>query len=390
MGTGSLYRRKSDGRWVAAISVGPRGNTTRLVRYAKTRREAVDELDELRKLARPTAGSARTTVGAYLRSWLDVAGRRSLKASTWRTYDVALRLHIEPAIGHISLARLTAEHVDHMLAGLMVDGPRDKKTGVTPRYPMDAKGQRNVLGFLGRVLDVALARGYVLRNAARLVEPPRGGGVEAPALSIADARRIREAVRGDRLEALWLLALASGLRQGELLGLRWEDVDLDAGTLTVQYALTRVAGKYVLDDPKTARSRRTLALPAWAVTVLRDHRRRQLEERVAAGRGTEDGLVFVTAPGHPSKADPEGIGGRPLNGGWVSHRWRAIADGLGLSVTFHGLRHANATIMTDRGVPEHVRMARLGHTTKQMARHYGHATEAPDREAARVLEEALG
>jgi integrase len=374
MGTGSLYRRKSDGRWVAAISVGPRGNTTRLVRYAKTRREAVDELDELRKLARPTAGSARTTVGAYLRSWLDVAGRRSLKASTWRTYDVALRLHIEPAIGHIPLARLTAEHVDHMLAA----------------STLEPKGQRNVLGFLGRVLDVALARGYVLRNAARLVEPPRGGGAEAPALSIADARRIREAVRKDRLEALWLLALASGLRQGELLGLRWEDVDLDVGTLTVQYALTRVEGKYVLDDPKTARSRRTLALPTWAVTVLRDHRRRQLEERVAAGRGTEDGLVFVTAPGHPSKADPEGIGGRPLNGGWVSHRWRAIADGLGLSVTFHGLRHANATIMTDRGVPEHVRMARLGHTTKQMARHYGHATDAPDREAARVLEEALG
>jgi hypothetical protein len=115
-GTGSRYKRKSDGRWVAAISSGPRGSRTTMVRYARTRREADTALDELRRLVRPATGSGRTTVGQYLRSWLDTAGRRSLKASTWRTYDVALRLHIDPAIGHVTLARLTAEHVDTMLA----------------------------------------------------------------------------------------------------------------------------------------------------------------------------------------------------------------------------------------------------------------------------------
>lgn len=378
---GSPYRRKSDGRWVAAISTGPRGNRTTYVQYVpregtqkEQKAKAVALLADMQKLVRPAVGSGRLTVGQYLRSWLDTAGKRSLKTSTWRTYDVALRRHIDPSIGHITLARLTAEHVDTMLAS----------------SDLEPKGQRNVLGFLGRVLDVALDRGHVLRNAARLVEPPRVFRAEPTVLTPADARRIMAAVAGDRLEALWVTALGSGLRLGELLGLRWEDVDLDAATLTVSYALVRIDGQYQLDDPKTARSRRLVALPAFVVESLRGHRARQLEERVGAGRPTSDGLVFVTAPGHKSAQDPEAIGGRPINGGWVSHRWRAIAAAAGVDVTFHGLRHTNATILRDQGVPEDVRMGRLGHTTTGMARRYAHATEAPDRAAAAALDEAIG
>jgi integrase len=365
---GSPYRRKSDGRWVAAISIGPRGNRTRLVRYAKSRAkkagkaEAEQLLDELRKLARPMVGSGRMTVGQYLRSWLDTAGKRSLKASTWRTYDVALRLHIDPTLGPVTLARLTAEHVDTMLAGL----------------DLEPKGQRNVLGFLGRVLDVALDRGHVLRNAARQVDPPRVARSEPAVLGPSEAKRILAAVRGDRLEALWVAALGTGLRQGELLGLRWEDVDLDQAAMTVTYALVRTNGAYGLDEPKTARSRRFIALPAFVVAALREHRVRQLEERLAAGEATAEGLVFVSPVG------------RPLNGGWVSHRWRTIATAAGVDVTFHGLRHTNATILSDVGIPESVRMSRMGHTTTSSHRRYAHATEAPDRAAAAALDEALG
>jgi integrase len=302
------------------------------------------------------------TVGQYLRSWLESAGRRSLKASTWRTYDVALRLHIDPAVGHMTLARLTAEHVDTMMAGLN----------------LEPKGQRNVLGFLGRVLDVAEQRGHVLRNAARLVEPPRVVKSEARTLSPAEARAIIAAVKGDRLEALWIAAIGTGLRQGELLGLRWQDLDLEEATVAATYALVRVSGAYALDEPKTARSRRYFALPQIVVRALREHRVRQLAERLSAGEATADGLVFVSPAG------------RPINGGWVSHRWRVIANAAGVNVTFHELRHTNATILRDRGVPESVRMSRLGHTTTGMARRYAHATEGPDRLAAAVLDEALG
>jgi integrase len=367
---GSKYRRKSDGRWVAAISVGPRGNRQYLTRYApregsqKEQRAKADALlDELRRLVRPpTDSKGRTTVGQYLRSWLDTAGRRSLKASTWTTYDVALRRHIEPAIGNVTLSRLTAEQVDAMLAGL----------------ELEPKGQRNVLGFLGRVLDVAQARGHVLRNAARLVDRPRVVRQERPVLTSDQARSLMAAVRGDRLEALWITAIGTGLRQGELLGLRWQDVDLEAATLTVVYELARVSGQYVLDEPKTKGSRRPLAIPAFVVDALREHRIRQVAERLAAGEATADGLVFVAPTG------------RPLNGGWVSHRWRVLSRAAGLDVRFHDLRSTNATILRDRGVPEDVRMSRLGHATTGMARRYAHATESPDRAAAAELQEALG
>lgn len=365
---GAVYQRRSDRRWVAAVSVGPRGHRTTIVRYAKSKAkregkaEALALLGDLLKLARPVVDHRRMTVGQYLRSWLDTAGRRSLKASTWRTYDVALRLHIEPAIGHIALGRLTAEHVDTMLAGL----------------DLEPKGQRNVLGFLGRVLDVARDRGHVLRNAARLVELPRVPRADPAVLGPVEAKRIMEAVRGDRLEALWVAALGTGLRQGELLGLRWQDVDLDAATLTVVYALVRTDGAYGLDEPKTARSRRSIALPAFVQIALREHRIRQIAERLASGEPTADGMVFVSPVG------------RPLNGGWVSHRWRQIATAAGVDVPFHGLRHTNATIMSDRDVPESVRMARMGHTTTGAHRRYAHATEAPDRAAAEALDEALG
>lgn len=364
---GSTYRRKSDGRWVAAISSGPRGHRTTMVRYAprndNTRRAARELLAELQSLARPAIGSSRTTVGQYLRSWLETAGRRSLKASTWRTYDVAIRLHLEPSIGHVTLSRLTAEQVDVMLADL----------GLAP------KGQRNVLGVLGRILDVALARGLVVRNVARLVEPPRVVRVEPAALTVAEARRILDAVRGDRLEALWVLALATGMRQAELLGLRWQDVDLEAGTVRVAFALTLRDGEYRLDEPKTSKSRRTIALPDFATSALRDHRAHQLEERLAAGRPTDDGLVFVS----PS--------GRPLNGGWVSHRWPHLARKAGVAVTMHGLRHGQSSLLVAAGTHPRVIAGRLGHATiAQTMDRYAHVAEASDRDAATALDKALG
>jgi integrase len=358
---GTRYRRKSDGRWVAAISIGPRGRRTTLTRYAKTRREADLLLDELRRLARPAPLSGRMTVGRFLRSWLDGDGRRSLKPGTWRTYDVALRLHIEPAIGGVTLHRLTADHVDAMLMGL----------------ELESKGQRNVLGVLSRILDVAIARGLVLRNAARLVSAPRVVVAETPLLEPDQVAPFLDAIRGDRLEALWLMAFGTGMRQAELLGLRWQDVDLDTGQATVRYALSRVDGHYVLDEPKTKRSKRPMHLPSVVVDALRDHQARQKAERIAAGVPTIAGLVFVSPVG------------RPLNGGWVSHRWRAIAQGAGLSVTFHGLRHTHSTILSDRGIAEDVRMRRLGHATTDMARRYAHATDAPDVAAAEVMDAVL-
>lgn len=361
-GEGSLFRR-ADGLWVAQLSLGPRTDRRLLRRYASTRSEGRELLEELRAAA--GVASSRTTVGEYLRSWLEMTGSRTLKASTLETYEIAVRRQLQPAIGSIELARLAPEHVERMVVDL----------GAT----MSPKGVRNVLSVLGRVLDVAERRGLVRRNVVRLVDPPRLIRQDRPALDVAAARAIIAAVAGDRLEALWITTLACGLRQAEVLGLRWRDVDLEAGSLRVDVVLDRQGGRYVLTEPKTSSSRRTVALPTFVVAALREHRRRQLEDRVAAAAPTEDGLVFVSPAG------------RPMSAGYVTHRWRTISRAIGLDLTFHGLRRGQATLLVAMGVHPKVVSERLGHATVAMTLDvYAGVTRASDVAAASLLEEALG
>jgi integrase len=362
-GDGSLYQRKSDKIWVAQITRGPRGHRTIIRRYRKSKAEARLELDKLRE----TAGRVdnKTTVGAYLRGWLDGAGKTVLKPSTWETYEIAVRRQIIPAIGDIPLSRLEATDIDRMAATL--------------RRSMTSKGVRNVLSVLSRILAVAERRRQIVANPVRYVEGPRGGRPKTKdAMTSAVGRQVRELVAGDRLEALYVLTLAAGLRQAEVLGLHWDDVDLEQRTVRIASSLDRVEGRYVLTDTKNDVVA-TLALPAFAVESLRAHRARQLQERVAAGMPTEDGLVFVSPAG------------RPINGGWLSHHWRKISRAAGLDLTFHALRHGHTDILIDRKVHPKVIQARDRHSTITMTMdRYGHVTSEQDRAAAAELEAAIG
>jgi integrase len=316
-----------------------------------------------------------------------MTGARTLKASTLETYAIAVKRQLVPHVGSIELRALKPEHVERMIAALSAT--------------MSPKGIRNALSVLGRVLDVAERRGLVRRNVVRLVDPPRLVRREREALDVAAAKRILAAVAGDplalppvpgdRLEALWILTLACGLRQAEVLGLRWRDVDLDAGSLRVEVVLDRQLdpakahlpprqrNRYVLTEPKTSTSRRTIALPPFVVAALRAHKRRQAEERVGAGEETEEGLVFVSPAG------------RPLSAGWITHRWRAISRAAGLDLTFHGLRRGQATLLVAMGVHPKVVSERLGHATVAMTMDvYAGVARASDQAAAALLEEALG
>lgn len=372
MGTGSIFRRRADNRWIAQVSQGSGKDRVVRRRVARTKREAGEQLADLR--AELGVTSPRMTTGEYLRSWLVTAGR-SVKPSTLRTYEIAVRLQLVPELGAIRLSRLTPAHVEAMV----------RKLDATH----SAKAVANVLAVLARALTVAERQGLVRRNVARLVDPPRIERAEIAALRPEDVKAILAAVAGDpaadppvppdRLQALYVLALATGMRQAELLGLRWEDVDLDAATLRVAYALERSGGEYRMVEPKTRRSRRTLALPAFAVDALREHRVRQLAERLAAGGATTEGLVFVAPTG------------RPLSGGWLSHRWAKIAESAGVAVTFHGLRHGQASLLVALGVHPRVVSERLGHATIAMSMdRYAHVAAESDREAARLLDAALG
>lgn len=358
-GEGSIFRRTSDGRWIAQVTEGPRGGRRVTRRVGRTRAEAKLLLEELR------GGriDPKTTVGVYLRSWLQGQGRDVLKASTWTTYELAIRLHIIPTIGHISLGRLRAEHIDGMLAEL---------TGMAP------KGRRNVLNILSRILRVAELRGLVVRNPAAVVERPRVSRAVRPSIGPADASRILAAVKGERLEALYVLALFSGLRMAELLGLRWEDVDFDAAELRVTYVLARSAGRYVLDEPKTVTSRRVVSIDPDTLALLREHRSRQLAERLAAGVATEDGLVFLSPAG------------RPISGGWLTHHWRDLADKAGIKLRFHDLRHAHISLGAAAGVNPRVMADRVGHATTAMTLdRYTHPGRGSDEDAAKRIRDSV-
>jgi integrase len=245
----SIYQRKSDGRWVAAITVP--GKRQRFL-YARTREEARQKLrDAVRKQEQglPIAVKRRT-VGEFLDTWLEEAVKPSVRPRTYDSYAQMVRLHINPALGHYQLGQLTPEGVQGFL--------RDK---------LLAKLSPRTVQYLRAILRIGLNQALqwdmVTRNVAALTKPPRPERHETRTLNPEQAITLLQAARGDRLEALYVVTLVTGIRQGEVLGLRSSDLDLDAGTITLRKQLQRIDRQYVLTDPKTSiPPRPTLVAPS--------------------------------------------------------------------------------------------------------------------------------
>src|SRR5450759_1773808 len=324
-------RERADGRWEARVLVTePDGRRVRRSLLGPTRTQVRDKLrDALRAEATGRSmPSDRLTVGVFLHQWLEDTVRPSTRPSTYSSYASIVRLHLEPGLGHLPLARLSPQQVQAFLNA-------ESASGLSPRGVAMERA----------VLRGALARaerwGLVTRNVAKLAEPPRVPRRQVTPLSPDQARTFLDAIRSDRLEALYLVALGVGLRQGEILGLAWSDLDLAAGTLTVRHALQRVEGKLILVEPKSVTSHRTVALPALVHEALRAHRIRGLQERLGAGTRWHDDprdLVFVSTVG------------TPLDGITVTRRFQALLKSAGLPhQRFHDLRHAAASMMLTQG-----------------------------------------
>src|SRR5215210_7519584 len=245
---------------------------------------------------------------------------------------------------------------------------------LTARGDLSPTTVRYVLVVLRAALGRALKSGRVVRNVASLVDAPARATSDIRPLSAEQMRAFLASVAGDRLEALYITAAALGLRQGELLALRWQDVDLEAGTLTVRHTLRQ--GTQDLGEPKTDRSLRTLRLGREVAGALRAHRTRQLQERLAAGhRWRDGGYVFASTVG------------TPLDGTNVTHRFRAALAAAGLPrQRFHDLRHACATLLLENGEELGVVSRILGHSQiGTTANVYAHLTPAMlERSAARM------
>ncbi len=363
---GSIHKRK-DGRWVAAMTVDA---LKRKYFYGRTRAEAAAKLGaavvELGKGQAPSTNE-RLALGQFLMDWLSDTAKPSVRPSTFKGYEGKVRTHIVPGLGKIHLVKLTPRQVETFL--------NEKRTaGLSPQTV------QHLRAILRAALSDAVKWGLISRNVAALVDGPRVPHRDVQPLSPDEAKGLLEAAGNHRLGALFSVALAVGLRQGEALGLGWNDIDLDAGALTVRKTLQRVAGSFVFGEPKTVRSRRTIALPAVAVSALRTHRTRQMEERLAAGPLWEDvGLVFTTATG------------RPLQGSNVTRAFQQLLAGAGLRrQRFHDLRHSCASLLLAQGVHPRVVMEILGHSQIALTMNtYSHVLPPLQREAAARMDEAL-
>jgi integrase len=358
----------SGGRWVAALTLD---TGKRRFLYGKTRAEAAQKLAAAqrdRDKGLPVLGE-RQTVAQYLASWLDAA-RPTIRPQSWRRYEETARLHIIPTIGKIKLTKLTAQHIQGLYAAKLNAG----QSTATVRYMHVT---------LRRALSEAERLDLVPRNVARLVKPPRKERPEMHVLDADQARRFLGAVAGHRLEALFTLAVTSGMRSGEMLGLRWGDVDLDGRSLQVKFSLKRLDGKLVLKEVKTEHSRRHIALTEAAVAGLRAHRRHQHEERLFLGPAWQDrDLVFCMKDGNPM----DGIH-------LLRYQFKPLMRSAGLpeEVVFHDLRHTAATLMLLQGIHPKVVSEMLGHASIAITLDlYSHVLPNMQRDATAAMDRLLG
>jgi integrase len=366
-GEGTITLRK-DGRWEARISLE---NAKRKTVYGKTQKEVRDKLIAARRQVQQGVPlpDERLTLGAWLTQWLEITAKASVRPSTFRTYAgyINHRLLTHQA-SRQALAKINPADLDRLFADM-------RAAGLTPRTV------EQIRAIIRRALNVALKRGLVARNVATLTDPPHVERKEAPALSPVDARRLLDALRGEPRYPLYTVALASGLRLGELLGLRWVDVDLNTGILRVRQAAQRIARETRFVPPKTNRSRRQIILPQFAIDVLRTYRAHQSEQRLALGTEWQDaGLIFTNELGAPL------IGTSVTNG-----FQRALARAGLPKMRFHDLRHGTASLLLAEGVNPRVVMERLGHSTIALTLGtYSHVIPALDQDAANRLDRALG
>lgn len=374
-GEGSIYKRK-DGRWAAEVDLGRHdGKRQRKTVYGRTRREVAEKLAPLLKaqqdgLATP---NERRRFGEFMEWWLAEEVATSGRAdSTKADYAWITRHYILPSLGHLALARLRPQDVQGFRNRLVRDGLSER----TVQYALT-------------VLRLALGRAekleMVTRNVATTVDVkrPRPDPTKVFAFTVDEARRLLQAARGDRLEALYSVALPIGLRRGETLGLRWVDVDFEVGYLRVEQQVQRVrgVGLMVKPLPKTKSSRRTVKLPAFCLEALRAHRERQAEERRRAGEAWRDhGLVFPSSVGTPME---------PRN---LNRHFHALCHRAGIDPgRLHNLRHTAASLLLAQGVPMKVVQEVLGHSSMQVtADLYTHVVPVLLQDAADRLDALLG
>ena len=362
-GEGGLSKR-SDGRW-QGIYVG--SDQKRHYVYGATRKAASERLAlALREIELGVfvAGPGQS-VRQFLEAWLADAASR-LRPRTVERYESLIRLHVIPTLGGVTLRRLSPQHLSTLYADLLT---RQSPASVAQLHAV-----------LFGAFRLALRWGLIGRNPAEAVQAPKVQRREMSVLTPEQARTLM--VADDPLSCLYVLALTTGMRQGELLALRWRDVDLDEGIIRVHRNLVRLKGRWLLADVKRASSRRQIQIGPLGIAALKAHRLRAAETLLHIGHRIDDAtLVFTDAKGDP------------LNGHHVTERaLKPLLRRLELpQVRFHDLRHSAASLMLSAGVRADIVSRRLGHASPATTLSiYAHLMPGDEAEAVRRLDAALG
>jgi integrase len=366
-GTGTVTKR-SDGRYQAAVYVlQPDGTRARKFVYGRSWEDCDEKRQEL--IAKTRKGIPVPTRSAklaeWLPYWLDHIIQPKLKPTTYSKYEFHVRLYLVPMLGTKRLESLSPADVRAFLTGLT-----RQTTAATARESH-------------RVLRSALASAcreeLISRNVASLVDPPAVEPRLPAPWTLAETLRFLDTARGDPLYAAFMLALALGLRRGEIVGLRWVDVDLDSRVVYVRRQVQRVRGDLYEDDPK-GRRRRPVPLPRICVVALRWERLRQAALRQAAGeRWHETGYVFTTRTGRPVEARN------------IYRSFGRLARKAAVPIIrLHDARHGCATLLTSQGVPPRVVMEILGHSQIGVTMNvYTHVVQDTQREALATMDRLL-
>jgi integrase len=313
----------------------------------RTKREAESALTET--LGRVQTGQwadpGRVTVAEYLAEWLE-AVTPGVRPSTAASYRQVVRCYLLPHLGRHRLAAVTPGQLNKLYATLAVGGNRNGQ-------PLSARSVRYAHTIIGKALADAVDWGLLARNPARSAKPPKQTKTSMAVWTPAEAKRFLIAVRDDPLYALWWVLIVTGLRRGEGVGLRWSDVDLERGVISVQHALISVDYGVISAEPKTARGRRSVALDPITVEVLRQHRQRQLADQDTAGPlWTATGYVFTREHGQPYH--PQRLP--------ILFKRLVLATGLP-EIRLHDLRHTSATLALSSGIHPKIVQERLGHSS---------------------------
>jgi integrase len=370
-GEGTITQRKN-GTYEAKITV--EGGKRKSI-YGKTRKEVQEKLKiALREQQQGTLVTAQQQkLEQFLSDWLENTQKHSVRPRTYERYEEIVRLHIIPVLGRYYLHKLTPQHVQAFYTKKINEG-------------LSAATVASFHNMLHKALDTAVKWNLIARNVCDLVSPPRAKRFEIQPLTLEQVQKLLGVAQGHYMEALFKLALVTGMRRGELMGLKWQDINFATSTLQVRRILTRVPSKmegkgYVESEPKTQKSRRSLIVAPFALEALEQHRIRQLEAKVKVGRlWQEHDYVFCTSVGTHLNPTRD-----------MLDQLKALLKKAELpEIRFHDLRHSAATLLLSQGVHPKVVQEILGHSNISMTMDvYSHVLPSMQQDAINKLNTAL-